>query len=217
MIKKINVAGIELDNYNVHESIELFEKLLLKNAFATVQEVVMETLLTAKKNEEVHQAIEQMSLTVIAENEILTAAGQHSIQRKHEIENNEFFYQVMKRVGRNHLKVFLLGDTLEDVQRAETFILEQFADSMIVGGAAMKACLGESEGIVNEINACEADIVISLLPSPEQEQFLLSHKDKISAKMWYGTSINHILAKNHKIRLWIRKHIGLKRLREYSY
>jgi N-acetylglucosaminyldiphosphoundecaprenol N-acetyl-beta-D-mannosaminyltransferase len=54
----------------------------------------------------------------------------------------------------------------------------------------LEQCTGELDNVINEINAKTQDVVISLLPSPMQEQFFLDYRDKLSAGLWYG--IGHL-------------------------
>ena len=55
-----------------------------------------------------------------------------------------------------------------------------------MGETALEAWDGAMDAVVNEINASTPDVVISILPSPMQEHFLLENKDKLSANLWYG-------------------------------
>ena len=186
MIKTIDITGIELNNYTVHESIMLLEKHISGNLFHSVEEVTMDTLLLAENDERVRRALELLDDTVIAEISILDATGKHSAQRRHEVENHTFFYELMKRLERNHKNVFLLGKTEEELEEMKEFLLEYYPRMQFAGMEAMDNCVGELDAIVNEINAATPDAVVSILPSPEQEYFLVDHRDKISAVLWYG-------------------------------
>ncbi len=186
MIKTIDITGIKLDNYTMRESIMHLEKSMSQNLFHTVEEITMDTLLLAGNDERVKEAIEKLDDTIIAENGILTAAGKNSMQRQHEIENKAFFQELMRRLERNRKKVFLLGEKEKEVEEIYAFLTEDFPRMQFAGMAAMEDCTDEQDAIINEINAATPDAVISILPSPIQEYFLLDHRDKISALLWYG-------------------------------
>ena len=55
-----------------------------------------------------------------------------------------------------------------------------------MGSFPVEACAGDLDTMVNEINGATPDIVISALESPAEEEFLVSHKDKIGTSIWYG-------------------------------
>ena len=57
MIKTIDVAGIELDNYTVRETIMNVEKNMSDSGFHTIEEVNMEMLLQAESAEVIREAL----------------------------------------------------------------------------------------------------------------------------------------------------------------
>ena len=57
MIKTIDFAGIELDNYTVREMIMNVEKDMSDHGFHTIEEVNMDTLMLAETDELVRKAI----------------------------------------------------------------------------------------------------------------------------------------------------------------
>lgn len=69
MIKTIDFAGIELDNYTVREMIMNVEKDMSDHGFHTIEEVNMDTLMLAETDELVRKAIGFAEHTVIAETE----------------------------------------------------------------------------------------------------------------------------------------------------
>ena len=71
MIKRINVAGIPLDNYTVRESILQLENDLSDYGFHTIEEVNVSLLMKAATDSLVKRALLSMEHTVIAENAIL--------------------------------------------------------------------------------------------------------------------------------------------------
>ena len=190
MIKKIDIMGIQLDNYTVREAIMIVEKMLSNNVFNTLQEVYMNTLIMAGEEEDVRTVLETLDHTVIAEKGILEATGEDSLQRIHEIEDCDFFYELFKRVERNYKKVFIIAETEAAVEEMTQHLQESFPRIEIVGSRAMEDYVGEAESLVNAINSETVDVILSLLPSPTQEKFLLDNKDKLSANLWYGIGDN---------------------------
>jgi N-acetylglucosaminyldiphosphoundecaprenol N-acetyl-beta-D-mannosaminyltransferase len=186
MIKKIDIAGIQLDNYTVRESIMEMEKDMAQNVFCTVEEIMMDTLLLAEKDLRVKEALALLDHAVIAECGILDAVGQNTMQRQHEIEDHTFFRELLKRLERNHKTVFLLGETEEITEHFYEYLQEEFKNLAFAGMEAMEDCVETTDAVVNEINASTPDALLCILPSPQQEAFLADNRDKISAKLWYG-------------------------------
>lgn len=54
------------------------------------------------------------------------------------------------------------------------------------------------DSVVNELNGTTPDIVISALDSPMEEEFILEHKDKIGAGVWYGIGASYKTVHGHR-------------------
>jgi N-acetylglucosaminyldiphosphoundecaprenol N-acetyl-beta-D-mannosaminyltransferase len=186
MIKTIDVGGIRLDNYTVREAIMEVEKALADQGFHTIEEVNMDTLMLAESDETIREALCSVDYTVIAEAGILDAVGAESYQRKREIEHRDFFYELMKRLERNHKSLFLLGDTAQQNQTMYEQIKELYPRCEIAGMEALEECEGLTDAVVNEVNALAPDVILSILRSPQQEHFLVENREKLSASLWYG-------------------------------
>lgn len=178
MVKKIDIAGIQLDNYTTREMLIRIDRCIAEKSFTTIEEVNMKTLELVASDEEVKQALELFDYTVIADEGILKAASADTLQRRHEIEEHDFFYELFKRLDRNHKTVFVLGDSQAAVDEAEEFLKELFDRLEIVGKGVFDETNGTDEGVVNEINIATPEVVLSFLPSPVQEKFFLGIKIK---------------------------------------
>lgn len=186
MNKTIDVAGIQLDNCTVRESIMKIEKAFADDAFISVEEINMEMILQAGSDERVREALARMTYRIVGEDSILKAVNQDTMQRKYEIADDAFFYELLKRLERNHISVCLLGETEEAVTQAKTFFLQEFPRMNIMDMEILTQCTGELDNLINDINTKTPEAVISLLPSPMQEYFFLDNREKISARLWYG-------------------------------
>lgn len=186
MNKKIDIAGLQLDNCTVRESIMLLERAMSEQSFFSIAEINMDTILRAETDERVKEAVQRLNHTIIAEENILRAVDCCTMQRQHEIADGTFFYELMKRVERNHLSVCLLGETQDATLSMQSLILERFPRMNTVDVEILEQCTGELDNVINEINIKTPDVVVSLLPSPEQEYFFLDYRDKIFAKLWYA-------------------------------
>lgn len=220
MIKTIDFAGIELDNYTVRETIMQIEKQMSDHGFHTIEEVNMDMLMLVETDEMVREALTTVEHTVIAEAGILDAVGANSYQRKHEIEHHDFFFEMMKRIERNHKTVFLIGDSPERTQGMFDQIKELYPKCEISSMEALDECRGATDAVVNEINSYTPDVILSILPSPQQEQFLVENREKLSAGLWYGIGDMKLQKSRGRIaggiRNLIRTHKLEKRLHQYS-
>ncbi|WP_022748601.1 WecB/TagA/CpsF family glycosyltransferase [Lachnobacterium bovis] len=211
MIKKVEIAGVTLDNYNVREILSEIEKDMESPVLKTIEEVDMSMILNAEKDEHYKGILEGLNFSILAETEILSAVGENSTQRYHEIENNVFFEEFFKRVERNRKKVFIIGQSTEKNEQFKNILEKNFPEIIIVNVRALDECIGAYESIINDINATGADVVFSVIPSPEQESFLDDYKGLINAGIWYGVGDNKNIASNHSLWNKIKKIVRFKR------
>lgn len=212
MIKRIDIAGIEINNYTVRESIMEVERSLSNGVFNTMEEISMEMLLGAEADPILKEALEMLDHSVISETGILEAIGDNSIQRHHEVQQDKFYTEIMKRVERNHKTVYMIGKTAEDVERMKELVQKEYSRIRIVGTSALEDCIGNVDAIINELNSMTPDMVLSVLPSPEQEHFLVENKDKLSTNLWYGVGNNKLMSKKRGLAHSIQGLLHKKRL-----
>lgn len=93
-----------------------------------------------------------MRLYVIADEGILRAVSADTLQRRHEIEDHDFFYEFFKRLERNDKKIFVIAESQKAVDEAEEFLLGLFDRARISGKGVLDDSPGCSENLVNEIN-----------------------------------------------------------------
>lgn len=215
MIKELIVAGIKLNNYSVLENLTQISKRLEANVFTTIEEIYMKTILLAKEDESVKEVIESMDVTVISEIGILDAVGQATILRRAEIERREFFFQLMRILERNGYTVYVLGEMENEVSEACQYITDEFPRLKIAGSKAMTEVVGAEIGVVNDINMIAPDVILSVLPSPMQENFLKEHRDMFLAKMWYGIGVEKIAGQKLTLMAKVSKFIRKYTLKQY--
>ena len=212
MVKKINVAGVEIDNYTVRESILNLDACLGAGGFYTIQEITMGTIMQANANEKVKEALAKVTHSVIADVGILDVAGENTLQRKHEVADRDFFFEFMKRIERNNKTVFLLGEDAMSTQAAHDFIMSAYNKCRIVGMGAVEEYDGCTDAIINEINSLDPYVLISVLPMPRQELFLLENRDKISSTVWYGIGQALVGEKHHPLVRFVKHYMDVRQL-----
>lgn len=208
MIKKIDIMGLKLDNYTVREAIRQVETYLSDNVLHTIENVTMKTLIAAETDSLVREALSMMDLTIIGEKEIIQAARAATMQRVQETMANDFVQEFFRRVERNKKSVFLLGETEEALAGVKNQLQEEFPKLIFAGEYATQNCVGDLEAVINDMNVTAPDVILSFLPTPMQEHFLVEHKDKMNANIWYGIG-EHGLQKKQR-GLW---HIFWKKMR----
>lgn len=191
MAKKIDVLGIGIDNYTVREELLLLDTFLSSTALNIIETVTVEKILLAENNLRMRECIGQADLTLIGDKELLEPREQVSVQRIREIKNNDFLYEMIRRVVRNQKRVFLLAMTRVEAEKMQAFFQAENPRFKIEGIYAVEECGTDLDTIVNEINGTTPDMVISSMTSPYEEEFILDHKDKLSLSIWLGIGADY--------------------------
>lgn len=186
MVKKLSILGINLDNYTVREAMLRIEVYWNNTIMNTVETVSMGTLVKARTDGLLKNCIENLDLAIICDKEILKAAGLVSSQRARESGENEFQKEFLRRAARNKRSVYLLGESDEQVGLLREFLAENYERIRVAGAYALSECGGDYDAVINEINIATPDVILSVIPTPERQYFLLEHKEKLNAKIWYG-------------------------------
>lgn len=213
MIKKIEILGIQLDNYTVREAIMQVESYLDNNILNTIESISMRMLIESESDPVVRDVIASLDLAVIGEKEIIQAAGDATMQRLEETEANDFTAEFFKRVERNKKSVFLLGETNEKIAAFREDLLEYYPKLLIDGEYAVETCVGDLDAVINELNATTPDIIVSILPVPMQEHFFMEHKDKMNASIWYGMGEMGLGSAKHGVKGFFKRMMHRGRLK----
>ena len=212
MIKKVDILGVELDNYTVREAIMCVERYLGNHVLNVIESISAQMLIQSESDPVMKEILSSLDLAVIGEKEIIQAAGLGTMQRIKETEENDFYFEFFKRVERNKKSVFLLAETEEKLTGLKQELKEFFPKLIYAGEYATEQCVGDLEAVINDMNATTPDVIVSVLPSPLQEHFLFEHRDKMNANIWYGMGCVSVHRKKHGLLGRIKSHVHRSRL-----
>ena len=136
-----------------------------------------------KAKEAMMQAIEFMKGDSVNTIELVSM---ESLMKEHE--NPEW----KKKVSMQDHKIYLLAASQEELVKAEEALARYNQGIRVVGDAVIHLEDGELtdadriHGIVNAVNGSEADCILSVLPSPAQEDFIEQNRALIDTRVWIG-------------------------------
>lgn len=188
MNSKINVLGVELDNYPVDEALEIVSDYMQNDRLNTIGIVTMQMLMLAGEDEQWKAYLQDLDMSIIGETEILTAAGiEKDGTLYEEIETNEFIARLFWYLIQNQSRVFVLGEMEDEVRSLEKYLIETYPGIQVAGGAVVET-LDEAgvDSLLNEINSETADVIVSGLKGTRQDKFVMDNRSKISAKIWFS-------------------------------
>lgn len=190
MCQKINVLGLELDFCNVELFIEKLDELMKNEKLNLVSIVTMRTLLLADQDMIWKQFLNEIDLTIIGEPEVLEAAGVWDGQVASEVKNDEFVARFFWYLIQHQNKVFVLGETEEEVEGLHTYLLETYP-GIEISGSAVANSENTDEAVINDINSLSVDVVVSGLQGSNQNRIAIDNRLSLNAKLWFCLGEHH--------------------------
>lgn len=186
MVKKIRLLGMVIDNFSLREEVMQGEEFYNRSELNIIRTISMKMLSMAADDQVIRDGITQADLLIVGDEEILTEAGIYSNQRLREASEHGFMQEYLKRMSRCGRQIFLVAKDWEELEMLQEYLNVTYEKMQIVGSYVLEECGGDYDMVVNEINAAAPDVLLSVLGSPEEEEFLLEAKAKIGARVWYS-------------------------------
>lgn len=190
MERKIEVLGVKIDNLKSEQAVRMYREYLNNDCLNLIEVVSKDMLIKAGKSEELKGWIEGLDMTILSDKEILEAAQIEDPVRLEEVQYNRLLELFIKEIIREHKSVFFLTETEEQMETFENYMKKYYHNLRVSGKYVVENCWGDEDKIVNEINMQTPDVVMSVLGTPLQEQFINTHKHKLNTKIWLGIGKN---------------------------
>lgn len=209
MIKQIQLLGMTIPNYSLREELQLAQDALRDERLRLLLTVSMQSLIkvSSSESQQVKECVEQADLIVVEDPEILSVAGINSSQRIREAEDHLFFTELLKRLQRGQQQVYLVASKNAALEKIREILRERYEKLHIVGQYSIEDYPDDLDRMINEINSAAPDVIISVMPTPLQEEFLVANRSKLLAKLWYGLGENYGLLMEKKGFGWRMKRL----------
>lgn len=196
MNNKINVLELELHNDTAKEAMQKVMEYMKTEPLNIVEFITSDSLLLIKDDEVLRDNISQADLVLTIEKSFLELAGVTDRRRIQEAENGLLLKMILRYFHKNQSKVFLLAGSEEDRIRLAEYFEQYYPGIRLVGMELVSSDRSMDDMILNSINGVEAECVISVLPSPLQETFVVRNRILLNARVWLGLGKNVKLPMN---------------------
>ena len=183
MTEKISIFDVEISCIKAKEAMMQAIGFMKGDSVNTIELVSMESLMKEHENPEWKKKVSMQDLVLPGSVEILEAA---------KTDDALFLRMFLKYLQKNHHKIYLLAASQEELVKAEEALAKYNQGIRVVGDAVIHPEDGELtdadriHGIVNAVNGSEADCILSVLPSPAQEDFIEQNRALIDTRVWIG-------------------------------
>lgn len=222
MIKQIQILGMTFPNYSLRDELQLAQEALRSERLCMFLTMSMQSLMkvSSSGSEEEKSFVEQADLIVVEDPEILSVAGITSNQRIREASDHLFFAELMKRLQRGQQQIYLVASKNAALEKIKEILGERYEKLHIVGQYSIEEYPDDLDRMINEINSAAPDVILSVMPTPGQEEFLMKNRSKLLAKLWYGLGENYGLLLEKKGFGWKMKrliHLGRFKMHVNQY
>lgn len=186
MGERICVLDVKIDNCSAKQAMKESVEYMSTAVTNVVELVSIDTLLYAKDEPEFRETIEQSDLVLPGEKEILEAAGITESRRLQETDSQMWLRMYLKYLHKNRCRVYLLVETDAELDGVMAYFSSQYRGIQVAGAAKAAGDAGADDMLVNAINGCEVDSVLSVLSTPLQEEFIARNRSLINARIWVG-------------------------------
>lgn len=209
MIKQIQLLGMTIPNYSLREELLLAQDALKDERLRLLLTVSMQSLMrvSSSQSQQIKECVEQADLVVVEDPEILSVAGINSTQRIREAQDHLFFTELLKRLQRGQQQVYLVASKNAALEKIREILRERYEKLHIVGQYSIEDYPDDLDRMINEINGAAPDVILSVMPTPQQEEFLVANRGKLLAKLWYGLGENYGLLMEKKGFGWRMKRL----------
>ncbi len=186
MNEKIQISDLTIDNYTAKDAMKRVVEYLNTEALNIIEIVTLGTLGELADDEELQRQVSEFDITFAGDRAILEAAGIKDARSLRDAEPMLFIKMAMRFLHKYQVKVFLLAENESGLAKLQEQFHETYSQAVIVGAATMEEHGTSDDMILNLVNGVEADCIISTLPSPMQEQFIIRNKSLLDARLWLG-------------------------------
>lgn len=199
-----DVPNAMIDKRPVKEVMHQAMQYLETDGLNTITIVTNEMLVEIDRDKTVKKAIESFDIVL---------AGDKILKEQNNYINHQLFpkmfIQYLHKSARN---VFLLAETEAELDCFKEFLKDNYNKITIVGTATVLKDGEKDESIANAINGLDVECLLSILGTPLQETFVMTHKAIIHGSLWIGIGKNFELYKRTKknknpIKRFVEKYI----------
>ncbi len=214
--KQISLFGIEINNLTMTQAVDALLSPVLFNGNGngngndrtrTACFVNVNSFNLARKNPALHRAINQADIVLADGSGVRLAAQRKGTALAENVNGTDLLPHLCCQAVQKSLCVFLLGGQNGVADEAATKLRALFPGLKIVGTQHGYFSPSESQGVVEQINATNADIVLVALGSPNQEAWLEANKHCLNARVGIavGGLFDFFSGRIPRAPLWLRE------------
>lgn len=184
MEEKRNVLGIEYNNVDFNEAIEIVTSFLNSETCKTVATPNSEIAQLCIENKEFRDIINSADLIIPDGIGVIFASKILKKPLKQKVSGIELAISLLPIIEKEGKSLFLLGGDKGIAELAKKIINEKYPNLNICG--TENGYFEEEKEVIEQLNILKPDVIFVCLGVPKQEIFMSKYKNIINAKVMLG-------------------------------
>ena len=181
-----NLKDREISLFTANEAMRVVLDGLDNDVFKIIDIVSGNMIDDCQDDKKWIEYIEKMDAVVPGDVKFLEKAGIYDKKIVKETSAKIFVKMLLRYMTKNNKKVFIISVNHENLLKVKDR-LKGYGRGLVIEGMSVAELTGRSEDvIINEINAMDPDCIISVMPSPKQEEFISYNRAFINGRVWIG-------------------------------
>ncbi len=183
-MKKFSILGISLTDLSAREGLKRVDRYLRNGVLNTVTYLTAQVLAEAAKDEQIRELVENTDMTLCVEPDILEAAGIANAGRIYEIQERIFLKELLRRLAKQQVAVFVLADTKPRAQALLGMLLEQQENLNIVDCRGYDEFEEQRERLMNTLNEAAPGVIFSGMTWSVDLELMHAGRKLLNAELW---------------------------------
>lgn len=177
---RVKILGISVDCVDMDSAIQLTGDMISSERPNSILAVNPEKIITANKDREIFQALQNAALCIPDGIGVVVAAKLWGAKNIARVPGSELMPKLCELAARNGYSIYLFGGSETVNETAANVLLKTYPNLIISGRDNGYLAENQYDDLVNRINASKAQILFVALGSPKQERWIESHRDRLT-------------------------------------
>ncbi|EIW18264.1 MULTISPECIES: WecB/TagA/CpsF family glycosyltransferase [Pelosinus] len=186
MRNRITVLNVMIDVVTMKEAVEAVKQFILQKKSRLVVTPNPEIIMMANKDEQLARIINNADLVVPDGAGVVWAARYQGDVMPERVAGYDLVQNLLIEAMSEKYKIYLFGGAPGIAEKAKKMAEERYPGVQIVGTRNGFFTKQDESEIVNDIKACQPDILLVALGVPRQEKWLEEYKEELKVPVSIG-------------------------------
>lgn len=186
MREKVEIVGVNINNVDMNEAADMLAEYLETDICNMVFTPNSEILVEAVKDREFEEILNKGHLVIPDGIGVVIASRFYGTPFRERVAGFDLTMRLMEIADKKGSSIYLLGGKEGVAEEAAIKLTERYSGLKIAGTRNGYFDEDSEEKIINDINNCNADILLVALGAPKQEKFIYRHNEELKVKIAMG-------------------------------